>query len=101
MKRARDKICREQGFRQSRKFPKDRIAFYRGTQAVVADTKAFSQWFEKEITLDELRSVVAKNNYLDEYFPDGMIPEAMMLNELRHTGWLKEGRKHESEVYLS
>ena len=30
---------------------------------------------------------VARNNYLDEYYDDHMIPETAMRNLLRFTGW--------------
>lgn len=70
--------------RQRNKFPPDRIAFR--LEAVTEDMKNFKLYNEGSITLRELCRCVAKSNLLDELFPEG-IPEEMMLNELRLTGW--------------
>lgn len=68
-------------------FPDDRIAFKRAENTVNADIKDLNRWANGEITLRALRKRIAKNNYLDNFFEDGMIPEKMMVNELRLMGW--------------
>lgn len=72
---------------RQRRFPPDRIAFYSGPGAVIADNNALARWANGFESFDWLRSAIAYNNYLDHYFPNGMIPEDMMLSELRHIGW--------------
>lgn len=76
----------EQNLRQSY-FPKDRIAFYQSEGVVGSDNKAFKQYFHGDISFDQLRRIIAKNNYLETCWEDGMIPEDMMRNELRLLGW--------------
>ena len=85
---------KDQEFRQRKKFPKDRIAFRSVKQTVVEDQKDFKEYFDGVIDFDTLRARIAKNNLLDEYFEDGMIPTAMMRNTLKITGWT---RRHGSE----
>ena len=80
----RDMICEEQEARQAL-FPPDRIAFT--FRAASDDLAALKAWAEGRITFDLLRATIARNNYLDRYFENGMIPEAMMRSELKHTGW--------------
>lgn len=76
----------EQAARQKR-FPPDRIAFAK--QAAQKDAAALADWAAGATTFAWLRAEIAKNNYLDEYFPNGMIPEEMMKNELKIMGWSK------------
>lgn len=71
--------------RQS-KFPPDRIAFHE--KAAPMDANAMSDYVKGLISFDALCRIVAWNNYLDEYFEDGMIPAPMMKNELRMCGWV-------------
>ena len=71
-------------------FPLDRIAFYQSEGVVGSDNKAFKQYFHGDISFDALRRIIAKNNYLETCWPDGMIPEDMMHNELRLLGWERE-----------
>lgn len=80
----RETIRAEQEARQDN-FPPDRIAFT--FRAATDDVTAFKAWAEGRITFDLLRAQVARNNFLDKYFPNGMVPEDMMRSELRHTGW--------------
>lgn len=82
-------IREDQNFRQSY-FPLDRIAFYQSAGTASSDLKAFKQYFYGDISFDQLRKVIAKNNYLETYFQDGMIPEDMMRNELKMLGWERE-----------
>lgn len=77
------KIKEEQSKRQ-KKFPADRIAF-KATH-YYEDILLMSKYMDKLITLEQLCKGVAKNNFLDKHFPDG-IPEEMMLNELRLCGY--------------
>ena len=70
-------------------FPLDRIAFHQSSAAVGNDLKAFKQYYYDEISFNSLRRVIARNNYLETYFQDGMIPEDMMRNELKLLGWEK------------
>lgn len=70
--------------RQKNKFPPDRIAFR--PEAATEDMTNFKLYNNGDITLKALCRCVAKSNLLDEIYPDG-IPEEMMLNELRITGW--------------
>lgn len=84
VKVTRETIRAEQEARQAL-FPPDRIAFT--FRAATADLTALKSWAEGNITFDLLRATIARNNFLDKYFENGMIPEAMMRNELRHTGW--------------
>ena len=76
----------EQAARQKR-FPPDRIAFCPSTAS--ADQAALADWASGVTTFAYLRAKIAENNYLDEYFPNGMIPEEMMKNELKIMGWSK------------
>lgn len=76
----------EQAERQAN-FPSDRIAFAK--QAAQKDAAALADWASGATTFAWLRAEIAKNNYLDEYFPNGMIPEEMMKNELKIMGWSK------------
>ncbi len=73
------------------KYPPDRIAFWPGDRVAHLDMVDFKEYKDGRISFDELRVRIAKNNYLNEYFPEGMIPENMMRTELRYTGW---ERKH-------
>ena len=77
-------IVRDQESRQQC-FPPDRLAFH--YSAVSKDTMMFKAFERHEITLHMLCMEVAKNNYLDDYFPDG-VPEDMMINELKIIGWI-------------
>lgn len=70
--------------RQRNKFPPDRIAFR--PEAATEDMTNFKLYNTGNLTLKALCRCVAKSNLLDEIYPDG-IPEEMMLNELRITGW--------------
>ena len=81
---AADTRRRDQEERQSY-YPKDRIAFT--FRAASDDLQSLKAWAEGRITFDLLRAAIARNNYLDNYFENGMIPEAMMRSELKHTGW--------------
>jgi len=74
----------EQAERQAN-FPPDRIAFCPSTAS--ADQAALADWASGVTTFAYLRAKIAENNYLDEYFPNGMIPEEMMKNELKIMGW--------------
>ena len=85
-------------------FPKDRIAFCK--QAVIADQASLNAWadtlkewrinpkthpfYDPDEAMKDLRREIAEHNFLDQYFEDGMIPEDMMLSELRHIGYLKD-----------
>lgn len=84
VKVTRETIRAEQEARQAL-FPKDRIAFT--FRAASDDLTALKSWAEGRITFDLLRATIARNNYLDRYFENGMIPEGMMRSELKHTGW--------------
>ena len=68
-------------------FPPDRIALAYWPQTVASDMTAMRRYREGDITFDTLRLLVARNNYLDEYYEDNMIPETAMRNLLRFTGW--------------
>ena len=68
-------------------FPIDRIAFKQAESAVNHDCEVLEKYANGEITFRALRKAIAKNNYLDNFFEDGMIPEHMMRNELRIMGW--------------
>lgn len=80
----KETIRAEQEARQGY-FPPDRIAFT--FRAAIDDQAALGEWANGTITFDMLRAKIAKNNYLDKYFANGMIPERMMLNELDVIGW--------------
>lgn len=73
-----------QAWRQA-KFPPDRIAFCQS--AASKDQAALQRWAAGDTTFAWLRAEIAKNNYLDKYFPNGMIPEEMMKKELKLMGW--------------
>lgn len=75
----------EQSIRQAQ-FPIDRIAFYRS--AAAADNSALNTYeSDPNTSFDWLRAQIARNNYLDSYFANGMIPEGMMKNEMTLLGW--------------
>lgn len=82
----RDQVREAQLLRQS-KFPPDRLAFHSGLKSVGKDVEAFTLYKNYQITFDTLRAEIAKNNYLEDYWPDHMVPEEMMLEELKNTGW--------------
>ena len=86
MPRSAEEI-KKQELRQLLVFPDDRIAFKRAESTVKADINDLKRWANGEITLRSLRKRIAKNNYLDNFFEDGMILEKMMVNELRLMGW--------------
>ena len=76
-----------QGARQAC-FPKGRIAFCK--QAVAADQTAMKEWATNpHKSFDWLRRQIAYNNYLDEYYPDGMIPFQAMKDTVRMLGWVR------------
>lgn len=68
-------------------FPPDRIAFCQTRRAVDLDMMALKEWAEGGATFDWLRAQVARNNYLDQFFPNGMIPVSMMQKACKDTGW--------------
>lgn len=74
----------EQAARQEL-FPPDRIAFC--ASAATMDQVVLRRWACGEVTFDWLRARIAENNFLEKYFPNGMIPESMMRNELKIMGW--------------
>lgn len=69
---------------KQKRMPKDRIAFR--PEAATEDMVNFKAYSNGDMSLQTLCKYVAKANLLDGIFPDG-IPEEMMLNELRLTGW--------------
>ena len=71
---------------RQKKYPPDRIAFYE--KAASEDASAMNDYVKGFISFDALCRIIARNNYLDEYFEDGMIPAPMMKNELRMCGWV-------------
>lgn len=83
----REANCQKQAERQM-KFPPDRIAFCH--TAANADQAAFRTWADNpHCSFAWLRRQIAENNYLDEFFPYGMIPSDMMKHELELLGWKK------------
>lgn len=68
-------------------FPTDRIAFRQSSTAVMEDVACMSAYADGKITFEMLRGKVAYNNYLDRFFPDGLVPENVMHNELRIMGY--------------
>lgn len=80
----KSQIVRNQEARQQC-FPPDRLAFH--YSAVNKDTTLFKLFESHQITLHMLCVEVARNNYLGDYWPDGAVPEEIMLNELRIIGW--------------
>lgn len=88
---ARNKeIYRIQEERQ-KKFPPDRIAFMQTGKCADEDARAIEAFSMGECSLAMLCAQIAYNNYLDRYFPNGMIPEELMINELKILGeWIEE-----------
>ena len=93
-------------------YPSDRIAFFRDTLAPEDEEASDAVWkiAEKDmddmtayevggIDLGELCKRIAKNNFLDRHFKNG-IPKEMMLNELKQMGYGQNqnlrGEKHEN-----
>lgn len=78
---------REAQEKRQAKYPKDRIAML---ETKVQDDKIdLQKFYHKDISFKELRRRIAKNNHLDEYFEDGMIPEEAMITTLKNTGWYR------------
>ena len=75
--------------RQKYKFPQDRLAFY--PRAASADCAVFRQYRDGDINFAMLCAEVARNNLLDHYFDFGVVPERIMRNELKITGWERPG----------
>lgn len=86
---AKDSVREIQLLRQS-KFPPDRLAFHNAQTSITKDVEAFTLYKNFQITFDTLRAEIAKNNYLEDYWPDHMVPEEMMLTELKNTGWCRK-----------
>lgn len=68
-------------------FPANKLAFLKGWGAAGLDRSAMKEWAEGRATFDWLRAQVAKNNLLDKYFPNGMVPAEMMRQACKDTGW--------------
>lgn len=73
--------------RRQQKFPKDRIAFH--PKRAYEDGIFLDEWDDSKHTIYDFEKLcvhIAYNNYLDMYFPNGRIPEGLMLNELKILG---------------
>lgn len=82
-----------QEYRQSI-FPEDRIAFMQNKADL--DRNCFKKWEKSRRTIHDMVKLckeIAENNFLDGYFPEGMIPITTMQNELKIIGWPYEIKK--------
>ena len=83
-------IYKKQAERQQALFNRgihDRIAFYQTEAAVAADNRDLKLWQQRKITFQHLCFKIAWNNYLETFFDYGSVPEEMMLNFLKSSGW--------------
>lgn len=87
MKETRADIRARQESRQTEKFPPDRIAFIKS--AAIDDQIDLKKYRDGKMTFDQLRRSIAEHNLLDKVWVDGMIPERMMMHELKLLGWSK------------
>ncbi len=79
------KQIEEAQLKRTEYYPEDRIPFYKAEFAAGQDQQNMRRYLDKEITLPMLCRLVEKTNCL----PDGYVTTKRMLNELKHTGWMR------------